>query len=163
MKESGWLASQWSWWLCDGVSWHCLSTGRRAGGGQWRRAGYGSDCSWLPPIEHHGLGPIHTGNGIANELLPCCDTSKLLSRECVGLYPPVADWAWRDAWDAHSKDGLVAAASNSSCLAGCKEVQMGHRAFLHQTEEEMEEKLSFGHVQVLMAWPPRVTVVSKDT
>ena len=40
---------------------------------------------------------------------------------------------------------------------------MGHRAFLHQTEEEMEEKLSFGHVQVLMAWLPRVTVVSKDT
>lgn len=44
---------------------------------------------------------------------------------------------------------LVAAAGNSSCLVGHKEIQIGHRIFLcvrkiHHTGKEMEEKLSLG-------------------
>lgn len=87
-------------------------------------------------MEHHGLVPIHIGNGIANELLPYWDVQR-----CAGLCYICSGVSLQGTREAQSQDGLGTATSNPSCLDGCKEVQMGHRVLLHQTEEEMEEKL----------------------
>lgn len=72
----------------------------------------------FPSIEHHGLGPIHTGNGSSTHAV---SISYLISRESTGLYTPIT--ARGKELEVPNKALLLAVPGHPSSLVSCQEVR----------------------------------------